>query len=415
MQIEIPGYTLVKKTPLGEGGFAKVYLAKHSALQLNVALKVMDSKLADDDDFCKRFLLEARTCANLGNHPNIINIFDVGRIEDSYYIAMQYLSGPNLRDILDSGEPYNHPLELIRPIVDALGYAHENGVVHRDVKPANILFDEAGRAMLADFGIAKSLNEHTQLTMAGAAIGTAAYMSPEQAKGLPNIDGRSDLYAIGVLLFEILTGGRPYQSTDQMGLMLQHVNDPIPQLPESEIAYQPLISRLMAKEPDDRYQDHKAVLADIDALLNGDFDSLQPKKKSQFTSKKAMLSAGAMAAIVLAAGATWVTINDGGNEPQNVPATFVATETQDAPAVLVEIDAEEAPKEALKEELIAERVDTPEVQRLLELATLNEEFGQLTEPPGSNALELYEAILRKVPDHPIALQRRDEIKQQTDK
>lgn len=387
MQTEIPaipGYTIVNKTPLGEGGFAKVYLAQHMGLQVNVALKIMDAKLADDVDFCKRFLQEARTCANLGNHPNIIHIYDVGRVGDSYYIAMQYISGPNLRDILDSGKPYNHPLEIIRPIVDALGYAHEHGVVHRDVKPANILFNESGCAMLADFGIAKSLNENTQLTAVGAAVGTAAYMSPEQAKGLAKIDGRSDLYSIGVLLYEMLSGSRPYQSTDQMGLMLQHVNDPIPQLPGSEIVYQSLISRLMAKEPDDRYQDHNAVLSDIDVLLTVKADPHHRDIENHFASRKKLLFGGAIVALVLAVSTIWLLSYDVEN-------------TSEDPSALPSIRND----------------DSPKIMRLLELAKMHEEYGELTEPPGSNALELYEAILRDDPDHPIALKRKDEINQLT--
>ncbi|ASJ74272.1 serine/threonine-protein kinase [Granulosicoccus antarcticus] len=393
----IPGYIIDENKLLGEGGFAKVYLAQHISLQINVALKIMDAKLADDDDFCKRFLKEARTCANLDNHPNIIHIYDVGCIGDMYYIAMQYLSGPNLRDILDSGNPYNHPLEILLPIVDALGYAHESGVIHRDVKPANILFNESGRAMLADFGIAKSLNEKTQLTVAGAAIGTAAYMSPEQAKGLAEIDGRSDLYSIGVLLFEMLSGERPYKSTDPMGLMLQHVNDPIPLLPDSESAYQPLISRLMAKEPDDRYQDHHAVLADMNALL-----AVSPEPEN--TGTKKLWLGGALIALVIALGAGWSFIDKNGNA---VPETALSI---GKPELDETLPAEPSPVEPLAVEVPELSEDSPKIQRLLKLAQMHEVSNELTEPPGSNALELYETILREDPDHPLARQRRDEIK-----
>ena len=385
---EIPGYTIVDPEPLGEGGFAKVYLARHISLQVNVALKIMDATLADDVDFCKRFLKEARTCANLGNHPNIIHIYDVGCVGDSYYIAMQYLSGPNLRNILDSGKPYNHPLEILLPIVDALGYAHERGVIHRDVKPANILFNESGRAILADFGIAKSINESTQLTVAGSVIGTASYMSPEQAKGLSEIDGRSDLYSIGVLLYEMLCGEKPYQSTDQMGLMLQHVNDPIPQLPESESIYQPLISRLMAKEPDDRYQDHHAVMAAMTALLE-----MPPESNS--TGRKKLVMGSAIAAVFLIVGAVWFLNENGASLPPAVPPIPVAPLESIEPLPTVE-------------EVVRE--DSPKIVRMLELARMHEEFNELTAPPGSNALELYEAILQQDPEHPIARERIEEIK-----
>lgn len=397
---KIPGYAIDEKNLLGTGGFAKVYLAKHTGLQINVALKVMDANLANDIDFCKRFLLEARTCANLGNHPSIIHIYDVGCVGNLYYIAMQYLSGSNLREILDSGEPYNHPLEILRPIVDALGYAHERGVVHRDVKPANILFNESGRAMLADFGIAKSLqNENTQLTAAGAAIGTAAYMSPEQAKALSDIDGRSDLYSIGVLLYEMLCGEKPYQAKDQMGLMLQHVNDPVPTLPDSEKKYQKLISKLMAKEPDDRYQDHHAVLADMDALLHTPEEPAAPVKKQ-------VMLGGGIAAVVLAAAATFVLLDRDKNESPTVTAPTAGA--------LIEPPEVDNSTDVTSTINVAESEDSPKVKRLLELAKMHEEFDELVAPPGSNALELYESILQEDPDHSYAQQRRDELIELTD-
>jgi len=317
-----------------------------------------------------------------------MDIYDVGCVDDLYYIAMQYLSGPNLRDVLDSDEPYNHPLEILRPIIDALGYAHQSGVVHRDIKPANILFNESGRAILADFGISKSLNQqHTQLTTVNMAIGTAAYMSPEQAKGLADIDGRSDLYSIGVLLFEMLSGTQPYQSTDQMGLMLQHVNDPIPRLPESEQVYQPMINRLMAKDPAERYQDHTEVLDDIDALLNS------KKHTSPARPKKTVLISGIAAAAVLAVGALALTSNISSDKLE---------ESITAP---VEPNVEGG----LPETSVLGAEDSPEIQKLLELAKLHEEFGELAAPPGSNALEVYETILLEEPDHPVALARKDEI------
>ncbi|MFK7856711.1 MAG: serine/threonine protein kinase [Granulosicoccus sp.] len=398
---KIPGYAIDEKNLLGTGGFAKVYLAKHTGLQINVALKVMDANLANDIDFCKRFLLEARTCANLGNHPSIIHIYDVGCVGNLYYIAMQYLSGSNLREIMDSGEPYNHPLEILRPIVDALGYAHERGVVHRDVKPANILFNESGRAMLADFGIAKSLqNENTQLTAAGAAIGTAAYMSPEQAKALSDIDGRSDLYSIGVLLYEMLCGEKPYQAKDQMGLMLQHVNDPVPTLPDSEKKYQKLISKLMAKEPDDRYQDHHTVLAEMDALLRS------PEQSSTPVKKHLVLGGGIAAAAVLTAAAGFLLLNQ---ERSESPFVSVPSAGDLVEPSVVENSVEDTPPPS-----VAASEDSPKVKRLLELAKMHEEFNELTSPPGSNALELYESVLQEDPEHSYAQQRRDELIQLTD-
>jgi len=258
---EIPGYEIEKL--LGTGGFASVYLARQVMLDRPVALKVMDPKLARDRDFCERFVREARDTAGLGTHPHIVTVHDIGRVRDVYYIAMQYLSGPNLEEIVAANDLQQHPLEIVARIADALGYAHARGFVHRDIKPANILFDESNDAVLSDFGIAKSLDRDTLLTAAGSIIGTARYMSPEQARGLDTIDCRSDLYSLGVVLYELLAGEPPYRSRDPMTLMLKHVTDPVPALPEEEAVHQPLIDRLMAKQPEERYGCGAELLEDI--------------------------------------------------------------------------------------------------------------------------------------------------------
>lgn len=391
----IPGYDIAPDGKLGEGGFAAVYLARHKGLHIDVALKIMDTKMADDADFSKRFLREGRMQAALGNHSSIVNIYDLGCIDENYYIAMQYLPGPNLREVLDSGRPYNHPLELMRPIVDAVGYAHTRGFVHRDIKPANILFDEDGRAVLSDFGIAKSVDQNTQLTSAGVAIGTAAYMSPEQAKGLRDIDGRSDLYSIGVVLYEMLSGEQPYQATDQMGLMLQHVNDPIPQLPDSEKIFQPLISNLMAKEPNERYPDANAVLADIDALLAGNKTKKIGRARPSMSmppvkvNKKTGAISAAVVALLLLGGVVYKFIGGSPGGTTEAPDESFVAEQETEPVVS----------------------DSPEVTRLLILAQQKETFGELIAPPGSNALELYQAVLKLNPNHPRASQRVAELEE----
>jgi serine/threonine-protein kinase PpkA len=231
-------------------------------------------------------------------------------------------------------------------------------------------------------------------------------MSPEQAKGLARIDGRSDLYSIGVLLYEMLCGEQPYQADDQMGMMLQHVNDPIPQLPESERHYQPLITGLMAKEPDDRYQDHKAVLADMDALLLLLEQPADQEKKPVWKS----LAVTGLAALLLAlaAGFAWLQFDSSAPDTDN-------SSVQNESAVQNELSYYKLNRGDDSDESSAstQSTDSPKIARMLELAKVHEEFNELVAPPGSNALELYEAILREDPSHEFAALRIEAIKQLT--
>jgi serine/threonine protein kinase len=264
--LKIPGYTLKRK--LGQGGMAAVFLAVQESFGREVALKIMMPQLAKEPDFAERFMREARTMAQL-THPHIIVVHDVGNIDDLYYYAMAYHTGGDLTHRLRSGGITTHEaLRVTREMADALAYAHEQGIVHRDIKPDNVLFrvhDEA--AILTDFGIAKSLNStQNQLTQAGAAVGTPKYMSPEQARG-QKVDGRSDLYSLGVMLYEMLTGHPPFQAAEAVTLAIMHCQQPVPPLREELGRYQKLIDGLLAKEPGDRFADGHALIAEIDALL----------------------------------------------------------------------------------------------------------------------------------------------------
>lgn len=257
MSIEIPGYTI--EGELGAGAMASVYLATQRSLERQVALKVMAASLAADADYCARFLREGKMLAKL-SHPNTMAIFDIGNVGPLYYMAMEYIPGGTLKERIGSGLPPAEAMRILRQIGSALGYAHARGFVHRDVKPANILFRADGSAVLSDFGIAKNLGEGTALTQAGFTVGTPNYMSPEQAQGRP-LDGRSDLYSLGVVLYEMLTGERPYKSDDSFATALMHVTAPIPQLVGDLARFQDLINRLLAKSPDDRFPDAAALLA----------------------------------------------------------------------------------------------------------------------------------------------------------
>ncbi|MBD8092483.1 protein kinase [Pseudomonas fluorescens] len=262
MNIVIPGYDI--EGEIGEGAMASVYLATQRSLERKVALKVMAAALAADPSFCERFLREGKTLARL-SHPHTVTIHDIGNVGELYYMAMEYLPNGTLKERIAAGLTPEQGVTLIRQIASALGYAHAQGLVHRDVKPANILFRADGTAVLSDFGIAKSLDDRTQFTQAGFAVGTPSYMSPEQARG-QEIDGRADLYALGVVLYEILVGKLPYNGTDALSTALAHLTEPLPELPVHHGRYQDVLRKLLAKDPAERFPDAAALLRALDQL-----------------------------------------------------------------------------------------------------------------------------------------------------
>ena len=262
MNILIPGYDI--EGEIGEGAMASVYLATQRSLERKVALKVMAAALAADPSFCERFLREGKTLARL-SHPHTVTIHDIGNVGELYYMAMEYLPNGTLKERIAAGLTPEQGVTLIRQIASALGYAHAQGLVHRDVKPANILFRADGTAVLSDFGIAKSLDDRTQFTQAGFAVGTPSYMSPEQARG-QEIDGRADLYALGVVLYEILVGKLPYNGTDALSTALAHLTEPLPELPVHHGRYQGVLRKLLAKDPAERFPDAAALLLALDNL-----------------------------------------------------------------------------------------------------------------------------------------------------
>ncbi|HET9483357.1 MAG TPA: serine/threonine-protein kinase, partial [Xanthomonadales bacterium] len=265
--VQIPGYTIIR--PLGIGGMASVYLALQESLDREVALKVMAPALAANQEFTGRFLKEGRITAKL-SHPNLVTVFDIGQHGTTYYLAAEYIPGGTLRERMSAGMSIGEMLDVIRDVAAGLHYAHEKGFVHRDVKPGNILFKTNGTAVLADFGIAKSMGQdassRTMATQVGNSIGTPHYMSPEQARA-EKVDGRSDLYALGAVLYEMLTNEPPYDASDPFTIALMHVTHPLPKLPAQVAWLQPLIDRLMAKSADDRYPTGEAFIADLEKLL----------------------------------------------------------------------------------------------------------------------------------------------------
>ncbi|MBS0458103.1 MAG: serine/threonine protein kinase [Proteobacteria bacterium] len=246
---DIPGYTLRKR--LGRGGMASVYLATQQSLDRPVAIKVMDAGALDDEIARQRFENEARTIAKL-THPHIVAIHEVGRAGDGRpFYVMPYLGSGDLSQRDFTGDE-GRVAQVLQALLSALGYAHARGIVHRDVKRENVLFDADDRPQLTDFGIALSRGGDVRLTTAGLALGSSTYMAPEQARG-EVVDGRADLYSVGVLAFELLSGHLPYQSSDALALALMHAQDPIPKLPADKRRWQDFVERAMAKSRDARF------------------------------------------------------------------------------------------------------------------------------------------------------------------
>jgi serine/threonine-protein kinase len=252
---------------------AEVYLAHDDVLDRNVALKVMSGRYADDDEFVERFRREAQSAAAL-SHPNIVSIYDRGEDENgTYYIAMEYLPGGTLKDrILKRGAlPPKTAAAVTLQIAEALSVAHRAGVVHRDIKPHNVLITASGDVKVADFGIARAATSST-MTRTGSILGTAHYISPEQAMGEP-VGPQSDLYSLGIVLYEMLTGELPYDAETPIGIAMKHVNGPLlpPRAVKPEVprGINSITCRLLSKQPGERYADAEELVEDLERVMNG--------------------------------------------------------------------------------------------------------------------------------------------------
>jgi tRNA A-37 threonylcarbamoyl transferase component Bud32 len=244
----IPGFEIERQ--LAQGGMATVYLATQLSLNRKVALKVL--RAFNDPEHKERFFNESRIIASL-NHRNIITIHDVGQIGECAFLSMEYYQGNDLASRISQGplDPCT-ALEITASIGDCLGFAHAHGIVHRDVKPANILFHQDSTPILTDFGIATDVTVDSNLTASGMTIGTPCYVSPEQVQGVAT-DGRSDIYSLGIVLYEMLVGQPPFSEGSAVEIMAAQVNLPPPLLPEHLHEFQPLLERMLAKKPAERF------------------------------------------------------------------------------------------------------------------------------------------------------------------
>lgn len=244
---------------LGEGGMATVYKAYDPRLERSVAVKVIRGDQIKDPQFLKRFEREARALAQL-SHPHIVKVLDYGDHEGAPYLVMEFIPAGTLKGRFQGALPPAQAARLLAPVARALAYAHQRQVVHRDVKPANILLGEDDHPMLSDFGIAKLLgsDEGADLTGTGVGIGTPEYMAPEQGMG-KKVDGRADLYSLGLVFYELVTGQKPFQADTPLAVLLKQIHDPLP-LPRSLNPALPegverVLLKALAKDPKDRYQD----------------------------------------------------------------------------------------------------------------------------------------------------------------
>ncbi|WP_237057400.1 serine/threonine-protein kinase [Microbulbifer sediminum] len=348
--IEIPGYTI--HAEIGHGGMAAVYLATQDSLNRKVAIKALRNSA--QAEFGQRFINEARFIAGL-NSPHLITIYDVGQLEDGdHYIAMELIGGG---DVVENAERFTRPapiLRLVRQVAEGLLQVHDNGIIHRDVKPSNILFRDDGTAVLSDFGIAKNIESDSDLTQSGFSLGSPSYSSPEQAQ-CHRIDITTDIYSLGVVLLELLLGYNPFKGDSHTNTALNHIQLPVPELP-GDIGYlAPLLNRMLAKSPSERYRSCRELIADIDAILEGDesrqaeatLPFIRRRRLSATPGRRTRLATAASCALLVAAYFGF----------------FYKTETE------------------------------RKIDRLLEQAALSMEAGRYMTPAGNNARNFYGQVL----------------------
>src|SRR5688572_14929799 len=262
-------YRLERK--LGSGGMADVWLAEDQELGRKVAIKMLHERYANDVQFVERFRREATHAAGL-SHPNVVSIYDRGEAEGSYFIVMEYVEGRTLKELVVTRGPCPIPVAIsyTRQVLAALRYAHRHAIIHRDIKPHNVIVDHEGRVKVADFGIARA--GASQITEAGSIIGTAQYLSPEQARGAP-VDESSDLYSTGIVLYELLTGKVPFTGETPVEIAMKHLQ----QVPEAPSTIRPEIPRdldlvalrALAKDPSDRYHSAEEMDSDLERIARG--------------------------------------------------------------------------------------------------------------------------------------------------
>lgn len=394
---DIAGYRLIRV--LGHGGMSTVYLGQQLSLGRDVAIKVMRQEVVTDETGRRRFENEARTIARL-DHPHIVRIHEVGRTAEGqpYYVMPVFPRGHLGRRNLTRDE--SRVREILEVLLSALAYAHGRGVVHRDVKAENVLFDEAERPMLTDFGIALRRGYGSRVTTAGVAVGSTAYMAPEQARG-GDVDPRADLYSLGVLAWEMLTGSLPYKAHDGLSMALKHVQDPIPRLPAHLAQWQRFFDRALGKTPSDRFTDAQDMLDALRAVPHAQKQPLRAafaRLRSRTGLRQLAIAAVVVAAV--AGGIAWLVRLDERNSQRALaaiaPGSHAATTTTPGSAGLDPTLG--APEIDPTESLLRGAPDSA-AQGFMDDAKRQLQQRRLIAPAGDNAYESVMAAWRTDPSH----------------
>jgi len=410
--MEIPGYIIQRE--IGKGGMATVYLAIQESLNRPVVLKILDNVDADtSQDLTERFMAEGRIIASL-THPNIITIYDIGVANNSLYISMEYVQGGDLKQRLELPMSEEEALDILAKVSRALNEAHKHGIVHRDVKPANILFRDANTPLLTDFGIAKQVDNETDLTSTGIFLGSPNYVSPEQADGV-KIDGRADIYSLGCIFYEMLTGRKPYISTSVIDIVIQHKQAAVPQLPDEYKEYQPLLNGMMAKKRDERIPDaetlvsmiekvqrkHKKRTLDPDFDITGSMPVMDPAQRNRRA--KQILVGMILLGMVLFSTLEYVDIRIKAPAPRVASASTqtVLTNTPDQMPVIEQIQTQTTATPAPAQQP-APALDEV-INALTWLGNQSLQELKLTYPPKDNAYYYYGRLLELDPGNQTAI------------
>jgi eukaryotic-like serine/threonine-protein kinase len=314
---------------IGTGGMADVFIGDDTRLNRKVAIKVLRRDLARDPSFVARFRKEALAAGGL-NHSGIVSVYDSGEENNSPYIVMELITGESLRQLLQKGLiPQARALEIVEGILQALEYSHKEGIVHRDIKPGNIMITDSGDIKVMDFGIARATDDiGATMTNTWNVVGTAQYLSPEQATG-EMADGRSDLYSLGCLMYELLTGRPPFTGDTPVSIAYQHVSSPITPASQVKPGLSTDIDRMLevvlSKDPNNRYQDATAMLADVRRVIKG--EPVTTKIQKVFPRRKLISTLSAIIAGVVLVGAG-VFFSSGGSAPLTVPNVVGLTEAE---------------------------------------------------------------------------------------
>lgn len=423
--MDIQGYIVQRE--IGKGGMATVYLATQESLHRNVVLKILDDVKVDDSDLGERFMAEGRILASL-NHPNIITIYDIGIANERLYISMEYVQGGDLKQRLELPISLDEVLDYLAKISSALGEAHKHGIVHRDVKPANILFSDNDTPILTDFGIAKQVDMESDLTSTGIFLGSPNYVSPEQADG-QKIDGRADIYSMGCIFYEMLTGSKPYISSSVIDIVIQHKQGAIPTLPDELSEFQPLLDKMMAKKRNERFADAGDLSTAIASLQEKrsqtttltDFDVTGEKTETseEIRKKRAskILMGLVLLSIVMFSSLKYIEIRIKSDpvKPNNISTnTVLDGETAIIPIVAespatnnetVVSETEKAPKPEVAQPVVVtpEPVSADVLKALAWLGTQSLEEYKLTYPAKDNAYYYFSRMLKMDPGNQEAI------------